>query len=778
MKNVGREFVLLPRSIVLGLLFVAGIFSIVASNGPSPGPSPTTPVIAAIDTYMFSYIDRQGRVRVRWSQDGWRWEDGDINTAPAHDSGVGSASNVDGVGLTRWVAYPSFSGRLVLHAALGATFDPSGNEFSAVRTRGAPTMTAISGSNWVVATLGGNLNQAAVFNVFDGRNTLTDITPANPVPILNDQLQRPPQIMSRGGTFVAAWMRWQTVGPTRVPIDIRVLRGTDASGTIVWQGSSLFGNSEPGFTGPLTDPALTHDGSEFLLGVVRQETASNDEFLFIYRSSDAVSWTLSDRLEISFDAGTTVRMAAHGLEKMMIGVNRTSSAGFYRKWKGEWESVRGANVFGTQRPDWFRFSLIAAGRPRSDIFVDSQATAPGNGSQASPYQSIQEATDRAKRGDRILLANTSYQENVSLPAGVTLAAETGQPQITTTGFDPSVVAEGDNYIKGISIFNNVDFSTGILVNLDTALDGLEGSGSAAYLDVEDTQIRTQNFGVLIESDPGLAFGGDNQRVFRPRLKHNKMTGHTTGIKLEINGPSTGMLQIPIEAYDNILENNGTGIWLNIIGGAPNTGGFARATITGRIRNNLIFNGSTGVVFDAENGGTILTPLYFNTIAENNQHNVICHANAGPNGQSRVRSRLSCNIVAGAAQFGFIEFTDRCNLAGFENNVFFGNRDHYDDFPVTTLNSEAQLNSPTIGGTGNRIADPLFEPGDVYWAGSITTFAPAGEFFLTQSGATVSPAVDHCSGAFTVEDNELGGQSTRTDYIADVDPPDAGFHYIQ
>jgi len=754
------------------LLVACSFVSLTAVSCP-PKPDP---IFGPNDTYMFTYIDREERVRVRWSQDGWRWEDGDLQTAPSHDSGVGSASNVDNVGLTRWIAYPSFTGRLVLHAALGAVFDNSGNTFSSVQTHGAPAMTAISGGNWVVATLGGSLNQAAVFNVFDSPNTLTDITPANPATIQNNQLLRPPQIMSRAGTFVAAWMRWQAVGTARVPIDIRVLRGTDSGGTINWQGSSLFTNTEPGFSAALTDPALTHDGGDFLLGVIRRENVGNDEHLFIYRSSDAINWTLSEQLEIPFGTGTTVRIAAHSSEKMFIGVNGGSSASFYRKWKGEWESVRGANVYGTRRPNWYRFSIIAAGQPRPDIHVNGNVAASGNGSQANPYKTIEEATNNAKRGDRILVAaNISYEENVTLPQGVTLEGLNGAPSIIVTGFDPAITAEGDNYIKGVNILNFVDASAGVYVDLDIALDGLEGSGSAAYLDVEDSQITTQNFGVVVESDTGLSFGQDNLRVFRPRIKHNVIRGHAMGIKVEANGPSTGSLQIPIEVYNNLFEENFTGIRLLMIGGAPNTGGFTRASITGRIRNNLIIDGANGITLDARNAGSILTPLFFNTIARNYQHNVLCAADPGPNGQSRVRTGLGCNIITDAGQFGFIEFTDRCNPSPVLNNVFFGNGGHYDDHPAITLNTAAQINSST-GGSGNRVADPLFEQGGFRWRNSID-FGDPGDFFLTESaGGPVSPAVDVCTGPFTVEENELGGLSTRTDYIPDTDPPNAGFHY--
>lgn len=776
MKNITRQFALLPRSILLGLLFVAGIFSIIGSNGPIiNGPLLS---IGPNDTFMFSYIDRQERIRVRWSQDGWRWEDANIQTGSIHDSGVGLASSVDNVGALRWLAYPNISGRLVLHAAIGAVFDSGGGtNFNNVSTHGAPTITEISGTNWVVGTLGGSLNQSAVFNVFDAPSTLTDITSTIPATVQNNQLLRPPQMISRNGTFVAAWMRWQVVGTNRVPINIRVLRGTDSGGTINWQGDSQFTITEAGFSAALTDPALTHDGSAFLLGVIRRENSTNDEYLFIYRSSDAVTWTLSEKLEVPFGTGTTVRIAAHGTEKMFVGVNGTSSASFYRKWKGEFESVRGANVYGTRRPNWYRFSIIAAGRPRPDIYVNHSVATSGDGSQSNPYKTIREATDNAKRGDRILVAAPAeYQENVTLPVGVTLEGWNGFPQITVTGFDPAITAEGDNYIKGVTIRNYTNASAGVLVDLETALDGLEGSGSAAYLDVEDSDISTQNFGVVVESGTGLSFGQDNERVFRPRIKHNVIRGHAMGIKVEVNGPSTGSLQIPIEAYNNLLYGNFTGIHLKMIGGGPNIGGFAHATITGRIRNNLIIDGNNGVSFQAENAGTILTPLFFNTIARNYYHNVICSADPGPHGQSRVRTRLACNLLTGAGQFGFIEFTDRCNPSVFDNNIFFGNGSNYDDYPAMPRNTAAQINS-TTGGSGNLVADPLYERGGFRWRNSIDYGEP-GHFFLEQTGGTVSPAVNLYSGPFTLEDNGLNGLSTRTDYTPDAEPPDAGFHYSQ
>ena len=90
-------------------------------------------------------------------------------------------------------------------------------------------------------------------------------------------------------------------------------------------------------------------------------------------------------------------------------------------------------------------------------------------------------------------------------------------------------------------------------------------------------------------------------------------------------------------------------------------------------------------------------------------------------------------------------------------------------------SQAALNSPTTGGTGNLIADPLFEEGG-YPLENGFDFGRPGDFFLTQSGSTMSPAVDLCPSPFTLEENGLDGLTTRTDYNSDVAPPDAGYHY--
>ena len=107
-------------------------------------------------------------------------------------------------------------------------------------------------------------------------------------------------------------------------------------------------------------------------------------------------------------------------------------------------------------------------------------------------------------------------------------------------------------------------------------------------------------------------------------------------------------------------------------------------------------------------------------------------------------------------------------------VVFGNGANYDNFPALPLNSAAQINTAT-GGFGNVVADPLFEQWGFRWRNGID-FGEPGDFFLTQSGGTISPAVDLCPAAFTLEDNDLDGLSTRTDYSPDTDPPDASFHY--
>ena len=172
MKKVGRQFVQLPRSITLGLLFVAGVMSIVGSSQPNIVPPSARP-------FSIAYVDTTFRLRIRWSQDGITWSTPfgatpDINHAPGigisdngtqylavFDDGFGRATMMMGLGPDNWDSTPRSVGNA-----------PTG-EFGS-----GTSIAHVSGQNWLVAY---NRQNRAKIVKFDSSATAqvlgTEVTP-------------------------------------------------------------------------------------------------------------------------------------------------------------------------------------------------------------------------------------------------------------------------------------------------------------------------------------------------------------------------------------------------------------------------------------------------------------------------------------------------------------------------------------------------------------------------------------------------------------------------
>ena len=183
-----------------------------AVSGADCPPRPR-PVIKANDTFMLAYIDSNEKLRVRWSSDGYRWEDGDLDARGVFDNGIGAASSDDVIGATRLLAYPSLGGRLTIRMGIGAVFDGTDRTFDNVFAGGPPSVAYASTNHWLITTVGGSQNQQGLVHDWDASaRVLTPVTPSGLAGLQNDRLVRPPQIAARGGRVVAGWMRWTPSG--------------------------------------------------------------------------------------------------------------------------------------------------------------------------------------------------------------------------------------------------------------------------------------------------------------------------------------------------------------------------------------------------------------------------------------------------------------------------------------------------------------------------------------------------------------------------------------
>lgn len=420
-----------------------------------------------------------------------------------------------------------------------------------------------------------------------------------------------------------------------------------------------------------------------------------------------------------------------------------------------------------------------------DYYVDqSNTSGPWTGTEDAPFRTIQEGLNAAGRGDRVLVNGGYYDENVTMRRGAKLLPWEARlsPSVTIVGAAgaPVIRATGDNVITGLVIQGG---SAGIGMDLGIALAGLSGERAEVSLTVRDCEIAGTHGGIVITCPGNLSFGSNNRRVVRPTIEHNwilKLSG--SAVFSELIGPDSGSLQISLDIRDNVFQQTFTGVTLHAQGRGPNPGGYVRASYSGYITNNLMFGGTNGISLNSKNLADVGPIITRNTIVDNDDHGVVASADKGPDGQAYVSHRLIGNIIARNGGHGFMEFTGKTSPLQFADNLFFNNEDaHYFDYDTDRdISDQTGLNTPRVdnktvfwSGSGNLVADPLFESGGFPWKVGTTVFSGANHYFLQQDGTT-SPAVD--AGTATVEHAGLQNRTTRTDLEPDVGIADIGFHY--
>jgi hypothetical protein len=172
----------------------------------------------------------------------------------------------------------------------------------------------------------------------------------------------------------------------------------------------------------------------------------------------------------------------------------------------------------------FLFALAAVAAPaaaQTTWYVDVNGTPPGNGSQSSPYTSIQYALDRATtvHGDTLLVAPGSYVDNLSIAKRVRilgtqgadytvlLAASPGalvkvsaldtQPQATLTGF----TLDGSAHPSGTGI--DLCCGTSVSLRLERCVirEFTAGRGvrnGSCFLDAFQSTISRNAVGVFVD----------------------------------------------------------------------------------------------------------------------------------------------------------------------------------------------------------------------------------------------------------------------------------------
>ena len=422
------------------------------------------------------------------------------------------------------------------------------------------------------------------------------------------------------------------------------------------------------------------------------------------------------------------------------------------------------------------------------IYVDKNNTAgPWDGTEKHPFKTIKEGINATQLGykETVEVFSGVYNENVVMKPGITLRRALNAQQNTMiigSQGSPTILAKDHCAVAGFIIDGG---TTGVLVDLNTTASPQKDQ----WTSVANCHILSYD-AIYIKTPSTLSFGNGVRRTVRINLSdnwidHNTQGYNGTGMRAELNGPKTGELSMYLQIRGNVIKQKFTGIYLEAKGQGPNPGGLVRAQFTGYVENNLIVSGHTGIHLKSINLGSTEPTLFNNTIANNAADAIVASVESGADGDSSTHPDVVNNILSGNKGYGYKEFGKKTSAKSLNHNLFYqNNMGHYfDEQTLQDINTQTGLNTPIvnkqvvfISGSGNLVAKPQFVQGNFTWNGDNLGQMPEGAYFLTQSGADKSPAID--SGLGSAQDAQLNLLSTSTNFSWDTGKVDIGFHYTK
>lgn len=320
-------------------------------------------------------------VQVRYSEDGTTWQNGSFPMPSSGNlfHGVGAMADPNGV---LHIVLTDRSSEIDFQWGFGpAAWDNRAVSQASHPSASAPTGAYIGDSRWLVAFRRGD-NTVAV-SVYDTQARAFIIAGIEPLGLLNTNVEGRPSIVSKSGTFLLVWRRWDSSnqGFSLITALGQVQNGipTFSSPTVVpVPSTSLFR------AGIESDPDATHDHSRFYIAFVREELSTGQAGSLhgfgveVFFSTDGQSWqshstTRSLRVVRSSDAlsnQTFVNIAAISTGTLLMaavrGVSSTSGVVSAVKFSnGQWSSLNDQQIqamFGATNAFPKQFSLIRTGK--------------------------------------------------------------------------------------------------------------------------------------------------------------------------------------------------------------------------------------------------------------------------------------------------------------------------------------------------------------------------------------------------------------------------------
>lgn len=248
----------------------------------------------------------------------------------------------------------------------------------------------------------------------------------------------------------------------------------------------------------------------------------------------------------------------------------------------------------------------ASGTAVTVLHVDNTAPGGGDGTQASPFNTLAAAQAAATAGS-VIYVHTGNGTSAGQNAGITLA-QAGQSLV---GAGTGLVWDGDKFSTG-SRFQSAPKNTTIIAS-GAAPVITNAAGNAVTITADNVKVS----GLTINGATARGISASN--VDNLKITDITVTGNAQGgIYLEANGASASLDNLYINNITASANNTATaykGADVNIR--IQNGGRVSSPVISNVTGSNTIVSNKHSVMFDATDGGTVTSPRISNITSTGN-----------------------------------------------------------------------------------------------------------------------------------------------------------------
>lgn len=337
------------------------------------GCTGTQTKVGADESYSVAWVESSGSISLQNSKDGLTWTP--VAFPQSIVSTTGPGITADTLDVIHFLATGDKTGHTVGQFGLGPTaYNIATPEIldknTALAMQSAPALAPAGTNKWYVAFRQNKSVKMLLLNrtVKVGTNQFdykwTDTTPI--LSVNNTLVEGKPSIAVIGDKVLLSWYRAST------PAQLQMAVGTiTISGTVAWKGGYVFPYTHTGAGGVELAHDLTQDGSQFVLGVVREDLPSSPPLklysLHTYGSKDGLQWQALSALGVkssgkSVHHASPLGMAVKSNGHMFVA---QSAAGQLRAFffnGSKWNDVSG-NFSGVYPLKGAHIAVVNTGRP-------------------------------------------------------------------------------------------------------------------------------------------------------------------------------------------------------------------------------------------------------------------------------------------------------------------------------------------------------------------------------------------------------------------------------